>query len=55
MKCLLCHSEELKISENINRKNIIKIWESINIDVSEELKTESIIKYKCENCNLFFF
>jgi 2-polyprenyl-3-methyl-5-hydroxy-6-metoxy-1,4-benzoquinol methylase len=55
MKCLLCHSEELKISENINRKNIIKIWESINIDVSEELKTKSIIKYKCENCNLFFF
>jgi len=55
MKCLLCNSEETEILEHINKKDIIKIWKAINIDVTAELKTKSIIKYKCENCNLIFF
>lgn len=56
-KCILCRSEKVKVSERIKSGLLKSIYyDTLNIDISKELKNENEIKlYHCKNCNLDFF
>jgi 2-polyprenyl-3-methyl-5-hydroxy-6-metoxy-1,4-benzoquinol methylase len=55
MNCLLCHSNHVKIKETHSRKELLEVWEPVNIDIKEEIKLDVVNLYQCEECKLKFF
>lgn len=55
MKCLLCESNDLIITGNFNKKNLLALWLGVYPNAAEELKLDRILFYQCTNCSLKFF
>ena len=56
MKCPLCKSKNIEVLENINTKELIKLYKrNLNIDVSEYFNNKKLIYNRCNNCDLRYF
>jgi SAM-dependent methyltransferase len=54
MNCLLCSSQNVFVRETILKKDLVDFWKGY-VDVSDEIKTDSVNNYCCNNCGLSFF
>lgn len=55
MKCLLCGSEKLVVSESYPIQDLKELWYGIGINVESELSLPIVEAYSCSNCSLIFF
>jgi SAM-dependent methyltransferase len=55
MECLLCENKRVEIKEGINSQEFIRLWATLNVDVSGDVKTPIVYKYHCNVCELSFF